>query len=78
MFGKTRYDGAYTTILKFIMQLIASIPIINGDGEYSRDFTYIDSVVEINMQCLDVNNKDAINQVWYGFGERTTLNELIV
>ena len=54
-------------------------PVINCYGEYSRDFTYIDNVIQINMQCLDVNNKDAINQVYnVAFGERTTLNELIV
>ena len=27
-------------------------PVINGDGEYSRDFTYIDNVIQMNMLCL--------------------------
>ncbi len=73
-------DGAYAAVIpKFIMQLMQhQSPVINGDGEYSRDFTYIDNVIQINMQCLDVINKDAINQVYnVAFGERTTLNELI-
>lgn len=73
-------NGAYAAVIpKFIMELIRhQSPIINGDGEYSRDFTYIDNVVQINIQCLDVNDKDALNQVYnVAFGERTTLNELV-
>ena len=73
-------NGAYAAVIpKFIMELMQhQSPVINGDGEYSRDFTYIDNVIQINMQCLDINNKDALNQVYnVAFGERTTLNELV-
>ena len=73
-------NGAYAAVIpKFIIELINNkSPVINGDGEYSRDFTYIDNVVQINMLCLGVKNKDAINQVYnVAFGERTTLNELV-
>ena len=61
------------------MQLINhQSPIINGDGEYSRDFTYIDNIIQINMLCLDSTNKESINQVYNAaFGGRTTLNQLV-
>lgn len=73
-------NGAYAAVIpKFIIDLINhQSPVINGNGEYSRDFTYIDNVIQINMLCLDVKNKDAINQIYnVAFGERTTLNELV-
>ena len=73
-------DGAYAAVIpKFIMQLINhQSPIINGDGEYSRDFTYIDNIIQINMLCLDSTNKESINQVYNAaFGGRTTLNQLV-
>jgi len=73
-------NGAYAAVIpKFIMELMQhQSPIVNGDGEYSRDFTYIDNVVQINMLCLDTKNVDAINQVYnVAFGERTTLNQLV-
>jgi UDP-N-acetylglucosamine 4-epimerase len=53
-------------------------PVINGDGEYSRDFTYIDNVIQMNMLALTTINKDAVNQIYNtAFGERTTLNQLV-
>ena len=53
-------------------------PTINGDGEYSRDFTYIDNVIQMNMLALTTTNKDAVNQIYNtAFGERTTLNQLV-
>ena len=73
-------DGAYAAVIpKFIMQLINhQSPVINGDGEYSRDFTYIDNIIQINMLCLDLNNKESIHQVYNAaFGGRTTLNQLV-
>ena len=73
-------NGAYAAVIpKFIMQLINhQSPVINGDGEYSRDFTYIDNIIQINMMCLDSTNKESINQVYNAaFGERTTLNQLV-
>ena len=73
-------DGAYAAVIpKFIMQLINhQSPVINGDGEYSRDFTYIDNIIQINMLCLDLTNKESIHQVYNAaFGGRTTLNQLV-
>ena len=52
-------------------------PVINGDGEYSRDFTYIDNVVQMNVLALSTKNPNALNTVYNtAFGERTTLNQL--
>ena len=53
-------------------------PIINGDGNYSRDFTYIDNVIQMNVLALTSENPKALNQVYNkAFGERATLNDLI-
>ena len=53
-------------------------PIVNGDGSYSRDFTYVDNVIELNIRALQTKNKKAINTVYnVACGERTDLNQLI-
>lgn len=53
-------------------------PNINGDGEYSRDFTYIDNVIQMNMLAMTSTNPEAVNQIYNtAFGERTTLNQLV-
>jgi UDP-N-acetylglucosamine/UDP-N-acetylgalactosamine 4-epimerase len=50
---------------------------INGDGETSRDFCYIDNAVQANILAATTENPDALNQVYnVAFGERTTLNAL--
>lgn len=72
-------NGAYAAVIPlFIKQLMNhQSPIINGDGEYSRDFTYIKNVVQMNLLAITTNNKDALNTVYNtAFGERTTLNQL--
>ena len=52
-------------------------PLINGDGSVSRDFTYIDNVVQANHLAAIVKNMEALNQVYnVAHGERTTLNQL--
>lgn len=74
-------NGAYAAVIpKFVMQLMAhESPIINGDGEYSRDFTYIDNVVLMNLLALTSENTKSLNQVYNtAFGERTTLNDLVI
>lgn len=73
-------DGAYAAVIpKFVMQFMNyNSPTINGDGEYSRDFTYIDNVVQMNLLSLSTQNEDALNQVYnVAYGERTTLNDLV-
>ena len=73
-------DGAYAAAIpKFVMQLMKyESPTINGDGSYSRDFTYIDNVINMNVLAMFTDNKEALNQVYNtAVGERTTLNELV-
>lgn len=72
--------GAYAAVIpKFVMQLMQhESPVINGDGNYSRDFTYIDNVIQMNELALLTNNPEAINTVYNtAFGDRTTLNDLV-
>ena len=81
VFGR-RQDphGAYAAVIPlFVKKLMAKeSPVINGDGEYSRDFTYIDNVIHINLCALKTNNPLAINTVYNtAFGERNTLNQLV-
>jgi UDP-N-acetylglucosamine 4-epimerase len=53
-------------------------PVINGNGEFSRDFTYIDNVIQANVLSMITENEEAINTVYnVAFGERNTLNDLI-
>lgn len=73
-------NGAYAAVIPlFVKQLIDhESPLINGDGEYSRDFTYIKNVVQMNLLALSVTDKDALNTVYNtAYGERTTLNQLV-
>lgn len=73
-------NGAYAAVIPlFVKQLIEhQSPLINGDGEYSRDFTYIDNVIHMNMIALETNNSAAVNTVYNtAFGDRTTLNQLV-
>ena len=72
-------DGAYAAVIpKFVKMLMKhEVPLINGDGSVSRDFTYIDNVIQANNLAAIVQDKKALNQVYnVAHGERTTLNEL--
>ncbi len=73
-------NGAYAAVIpKFVTQLIKyESPVINGDGNYSRDFTYIDNVIQMNMLAITTQNLNAINTVYNtAFGDRNTLNDLV-
>ncbi len=73
-------NGAYAAVIPlFVKKFMAhEAPNINGDGEYSRDFTYIDNVIEMNMRAMTTTNPEAVNQIYNtAFGERTTLNQLV-
>lgn len=73
-------NGAYAAVIpKFVLQFMDyESPLINGDGEFSRDFTYIDNVIQMNELAITTNNKEALNNVYNtAFGDRTTLNELV-
>ena len=53
-------------------------PVINGDGSYSRDFTYINDVIQANILSLVTTDKKAINSIYnIAYGERNTLNDLV-
>ncbi len=73
-------NGAYAAVIpKFVMQFMKhESPTINGDGSFSRDFTYIDNVIQMNLLAIVTENQEALNNVYNtAFGERTTLNELV-
>ncbi len=81
VFGRRQNpDGAYAAVIpKFINALLNhESPIVNGDGNFSRDFTYIDNVLQMNDLAINAVNKNAINTIYNtAFGERTALNDLI-
>lgn len=71
--------GAYAAVIpKFIELLINhQSPLINGDGTFSRDFTYIDNVIQMNHLAATTANKEAIGEVFNtAVGDRTTLTQL--
>jgi UDP-N-acetylglucosamine 4-epimerase len=73
-------NGAYAAVIPlFVKKLMAhESPVINGDGEYSRDFTYIDNVIQMNLLAMETTNPEAVNTVYNtAYGERTTLNQLV-
>jgi UDP-N-acetylglucosamine 4-epimerase len=73
-------NGAYAAVIpKFVMQLMQhESPKINGDGNYSRDFTYIDNVIQMNELAMTTENPAAVNTVYNtAYGDRSTLNDLV-
>lgn len=73
-------NGAYAAVIpKFVLQLMNhESPVINGDGNYSRDFTYIDNVIQMNELAMTTASGEAVNTVYNtAFGDRTTLNDLV-
>ena len=73
-------NGAYAAVIpKFVSQFMTGeSPVINGNGEFSRDFTYIDNVIQANLLSITTKNKKAINTVYnVAFGERNTLKDLV-
>lgn len=72
-------NGAYAAVIpRFVMQMMAhESPVINGTGDFSRDFTYIDNVIQMNALALTTRNPEALNTVYNtAVGDRTTLNQL--
>lgn len=73
-------NGAYAAVIpKFVMQLMNHESVtINGDGNYSRDFTYIDNVIQMNELAISTDKIEAVNTVYNtAFGDRNTLNDLV-
>ena len=72
-------NGAYAAVIpKFVDQLIKrTSPIINGDGSFSRDFTYIDNVIQMNELAMLTQNEMAINQIFNtAVGDCITIKEM--
>jgi len=72
-------EGPYAAVIPKFVKLLKEhkSPVINGDGTFSRDFTYIDNVIQANHLAALVKDIAAINQVYnVAHGERTTLNQL--
>ena len=72
-------NGAYAAVIPLFVKKFINheAPNINGDGEYSRDFTYIDNVIAMNILAMETTNPEAVNQIYNtAYGERTTLNQL--
>ncbi|MDF3079028.1 MAG: Vi polysaccharide biosynthesis protein VipB/TviC [Sphingobacteriaceae bacterium] len=72
-------DGAYAAVIPLFMKAVKEgrSAFINGDGEQSRDFTYIENVVQANILSLFAQNSEAPNQIYnIAVGECITLNQL--
>lgn len=73
-------NAAYAAVIPLFVRQLKNHEsvLINGNGEYSRDFTYIDNVIQMNVCVLSTDNPDAINTVYNSaYGERTTINQLV-
>jgi UDP-N-acetylglucosamine/UDP-N-acetylgalactosamine 4-epimerase len=81
VFGRRQNpDGAYAAVIPLFVRKFMKYesPIINGDGNYSRDFTYIDNVIHMNELAVTTQNPDAVNTVYNtAYGDRTTLTKLV-
>ena len=72
-------NGAYAAVIPLFFKAAKEgrPATINGDGSFSRDFTYIDNAIDANMKALFTDNNEAVNQMYnIACGERTTLNQL--
>jgi len=73
-------DGPYAAVIpKWISALLRGEPVrINGDGETSRDFCFVDNIVQANILAATLKNPKAVNQIYnIAAGAQTTLNELL-
>ena len=73
-------NGAYAAVIPLFVKKFMNYesPVINGDGTNSRDFTYIDNVVQMNELAMTTQNPEAINTIYNtAFGDRTTLVQLV-
>jgi len=80
IFGpKQNPKGAYAAAIPLFMDALihGNSPFINGDGEQSRDFTFIENAVQANIKAMLTNNIDAIGQIYnIACGGRITINDL--
>jgi UDP-N-acetylglucosamine 4-epimerase len=82
IFGRRQNpSGAYAAVIpKWIVSLINCEPVyINGDGDTSRDFCYVDNAVQANLLAATTTNENALNGVYnVAVGDRTSLNQLYI
>jgi UDP-N-acetylglucosamine 4-epimerase len=72
-------DGAYAAVIPlFVKSIINRLPVyINGDGEQTRDFTYVDNAVQVNIKGMLTENRDALNKIYnVAVGENFSVNYL--
>lgn len=72
-------QGAYAAVIPLFFKaaLEGKAALINGDGSFSRDFTYVENAVNANQLALFTENSAALNQVYnIACGDRTSLNQL--
>lgn len=72
-------NGAYAAVIPLFMKSAVGrkAPVINGDGTFSRDFTYVANAVQANVLALFTSNEKAVNEVYnVACGDRTDLNQL--
>lgn len=72
-------SGPYAAVIPLFIQSVIDNkpPFIDGDGEQTRDFTFVDNVVQANIRALLTTNSEAINRVYnVALGERVSINEL--
>ncbi|WP_149913396.1 SDR family oxidoreductase [Sphingobacterium cavernae] len=73
-------NGAYAAVIPLFVKKFMNheSPVINGTGDYSRDFTYIDNVIQMNELAMTTQNIEAVNTIYNtAVGDRTTLNQLV-
>jgi len=73
-------NGAYAAVIPLFVKKFMNHegPVINGTGDFSRDFTYIDNVIQMNELAMTTDNREAVNTVYNtAVGDRTTLNQLV-
>ncbi len=73
-------NGAYAAVIPLFTKklMLKESPNINGDGTYSRDFTYIDNVIQANEKAMLATHPEAVNTVFnVAYGDRTNLNMLV-
>lgn len=80
VFGKKQNpNGAYAAVIpKFISSILnLEQPVINGNGEYSRDFTHINNIIQINKLAVKTKNKKSLNQIYNAaYGNQTSIIDL--
>jgi UDP-N-acetylglucosamine 4-epimerase len=81
VFGpKQNPEGPYAAVIPLFVNALLNrhAPVINGDGQHSRDFTFVTNAVEANTRALFTENKNAVNQVYnIAYGKQTTLLQLM-